>query len=97
MKCDFNKDESIGERCEMPTQILPAASLRDIPRLPAARVLIWVSNPLMGMALWSIGQAIFGMEEKFLPALREGRAAGQQPTSRNSAANALSPQTTESR
>jgi hypothetical protein len=51
----------------------------------------------MGMALWSIGQAIFGMEEKFLPALREGRAAGQQPTSRNSAANALSPQTTESR
>ena len=35
----------------MATQILPAASLRDIPRLPAARVLIWASNHLIWMVV----------------------------------------------
>src|SRR6266480_4003825 len=66
----------------MPTQILPAASLRSIPRLPAARVLVRASNHLMWMALWSIGQAIFRVEANVLPALREGRAARQRPISR---------------
>src|SRR6266403_406538 len=61
----------------MATQIRPAASLRDIPRLPAARVRIWASNHLMWMALWSIGRAIFRVEENVLPALREGRADTQ--------------------
>ena len=67
--------DCIGERCKMPTQLLPAASLRSIPRLPAARALVWASNYLILMVLWSIGRAIFRVESNFLPALREGRAA----------------------
>src|SRR5437870_6368996 len=94
MKCVLHKAGLIGKRCEMAMQLLPAACLGSIPGLPAARALVRASNHLIGMALWSIGQAILRIEEKFLPALREGRAAGQQPTSRNSAVNALSPATT---
>src|SRR5439155_19294138 len=81
MKCVFRKAGLIGKRCEMAMQILPAASLRSIPGLPAARALVRASNHLIGMALWSIGQAILRIEEKFLPALREGRAARQRPMS----------------
>ena len=57
----------------MPTQILPAASLRSADRLPAARGLLWVSNRLISIALWSIGWVIFRVASNFLPALREGR------------------------
>src|SRR5438552_15183813 len=71
----------------MPTQILPAASLRSIPRLPAVRVRVRASNHLIWMALWSIGQAIFRVGEEVLPALREGRAARPRPISRNSGRN----------
>jgi hypothetical protein len=55
----------------MSAEILPAASLRSISRLPAARVLAWASNYLILMVLWSIGWAIFQVESNFLPALRE--------------------------
>ena len=83
MTCAFHKDEWIRKWCEMPPQILPAASLRSIPRLPAARVLARASNHLIWMALWSIGQAIFRVEEDVLPALREGRAVRERPMSRD--------------
>jgi hypothetical protein len=82
--CCFHNAGLIGKRCEMAMQILPAASLRSIPRLPAARVLVRVSNHLMWMALWSIGRVILRVEANVLPALREGRAAGQRPVSRAS-------------
>src|ERR1700751_5790439 len=63
----------IGKRCKMPTQILPAASLRPAKRLPAARALLWVSNHLIWMGLWSIGQVVFGVESNF--SLLSGRDA----------------------
>src|SRR6266404_8519954 len=56
----------------MPTQILPAASLRNAKRLPAARALFSAPNYLICLALWSIGRAIFRVAANFLPALREG-------------------------
>ena len=84
----FSQRRMVGKRCEMPMQTLPAASLRSIPRLPATRVLVRACNHLMWIALWSIRQAILRVEENVLPALREGRAAGQRPTSRDTAANA---------
>src|SRR5437868_2605157 len=65
----------LRERCQMPTQSLPAASLRPADRLPAARVLLRVSNYLIHLGLWVIGAAIFGVPSWFLPALRE--AAGR--------------------
>src|ERR1700730_10594488 len=57
----------------MPTQILPAASLRSANRLPAARTLFRAANYLICMALWSIGRAMFRAASNFLPALRERR------------------------
>jgi hypothetical protein len=57
----------------MPTQILPAASLRNADRLPAARLLCRAANYLICTALWSIGRAIFRVTSNFLPALRERR------------------------
>src|ERR1700730_17866510 len=57
MKCVFYNDPPISERREMLTQSLPAASLRTVNRLPAARVLLRVSNYLIYMALWLIGPA----------------------------------------
>src|ERR1700739_906955 len=67
----------------MPTEIVPAASLRNLTRLPAARVLVWAYNCLRLMWLWSVGGAIFRVGADFLPALREGRTAKQPSTSRN--------------
>src|SRR5712671_2381022 len=67
----------------MPAEILPAASLRSITRLPVARALVWVSNHLIRMVLWSVGWAISRVEWNFLPALRERRTARQPSTSRN--------------
>src|SRR6266478_6328159 len=56
----------------MPTQILPAASLRSARSLPAARALLRVANYLICIALWSIGRGICRVASNFLPALREG-------------------------
>src|SRR6266446_4357110 len=55
----------------MSTQIVPAASLRNAKRLPAARTRSSASNYLICMALLSIGRAIFGVASNFVPALRE--------------------------
>src|SRR5216684_635541 len=61
----------ISERREMSTQSLPAVSLRTGNRLPAARVLLWVSNYLIFLVLSLIKPAISDLESSFLPALRE--------------------------
>ena len=66
----------------MPTQILPAASLRSAKRLPAARVLFSAANYLICMALWSIGRAIFRIAANFLPVLREGCRRSLSPLER---------------
>ena len=55
----------------MLTQSLPAASLRTGNRLPAAQVLLRVSNYLIYMVLWLIVPASSDLESSFLPALRE--------------------------
>src|ERR1700730_19230202 len=68
----------------MPRQILPAASLRNAQRLPAARALFLAANNLIYMALWSIGRAIFRGAANFLPALRERRVTGWRPDSHSS-------------
>src|SRR5882724_7947712 len=66
----------------MPTQSLPAASLRTAICLPAGRVLTRARNPLIYRVLWPIWRAISVAESIFLPALRETpggsrRSAGQ--------------------
>jgi hypothetical protein len=66
----------------MPRQILPAASLRSAQYLPATRALFRVSNYLICMTFWSIGQAIFRVAANFLPALREGRRPSLSPLER---------------
>src|ERR1700730_5493522 len=66
----------------MPRQILPAASLRNAQRLPAARALFLAANNLIYMALWSIGRAIFRGAANFLPALREGCCPSLSPLAR---------------
>src|ERR1700730_2963787 len=71
IKCCFYNIHLISERYEMLIQSLPAASLRTGNRLPAARVLLRVSNYLICMVLWLIGPARSGLESSFLPALRE--------------------------
>ena len=63
----------------MPTQIVPAASLRSTTRLPAAGALVRASNHLIWIVLWSIGRAIFRVASNFLPGLREGRAYQAAP------------------
>src|SRR5262249_33172473 len=55
----------------MPSQALPAASLKSSKRLPADRAMSWASIYLICMALWSIKRAIFRVEAAFLPALSE--------------------------
>jgi hypothetical protein len=67
LKCVFDNNHCIGERREMSTQILPAASLRTGDRLPAGRVLIQVSKYLVWMALSSIYWSIRGAVSIFLP------------------------------
>src|SRR5258707_15883671 len=51
-KCGFYNAHHISERRAMLTQSLPAASLRTGHRLPAARLLLRVSNYLIYMVLW---------------------------------------------
>ena len=55
----------------MPTQILPAASLRGANRLPAGRTPTGRSNHLIWTGLLAIGRAIFRAALHFLPAGRE--------------------------
>src|SRR5882724_8297424 len=62
------------DRCEMPTPSLPAASLSLHLRFPARRALLWAFNYLICLMLWSISEAIFQAQSRFLPALREGGA-----------------------
>src|SRR5882757_872871 len=62
---------AISERCEMPSQSLPAASLRATPRLPAARVLLRVASYLICLVLSAIATAISSVKSSFLPALRD--------------------------
>jgi hypothetical protein len=62
----------------MPTQILPAASLRSANRLPAARTLLRVANYLIRIALWSIGRAIVRVAANFLP-VSQGEAGSSAP------------------
>src|ERR1700730_4441253 len=66
----------------MPTQILPAASLRGAQRLRAARALFLAANYLICLALWSIGRAVFRAAANFLPALREGCRPSLSPLAR---------------
>src|SRR5438132_14146068 len=55
----------VSERCEMTGQSLPAASLRPADRLPAARMVLRVSNYLIYWALSAIGVAISGVASGF--------------------------------
>src|SRR6266404_3505011 len=75
--------------CQMPTQVLPAASLRSARRLPAARTLFRAANYLICMTLWSIGRAIFRAAANFLPALREGRGSSLTPLARGEGLSGL--------
>src|SRR6266436_2599179 len=60
----------------MPTQILPAASLRSANRLPAGRTLSWAANHLICLALWSIARAIFRAAANVVPASRDNIPSG---------------------
>ena len=62
----------------MPAEILPAASLRNITRLPAARVVAGVSNPLIEVVLRSIGRAIFGAKQIFSLLSGRGRRSSAE-------------------
>src|SRR5215470_7931614 len=73
--CVFLIIGSPQRACEMTTQSLPAASLRAANRLPAARVLILVSNYLICWALLPIRRVISGAETSLLPDLREAGGA----------------------
>ena len=60
----------------MSTQSLPAASLRTGNRLPADRMLLWVSKYLIWKILSSICSSICGAAPIFLPVLREAPGRG---------------------
>jgi hypothetical protein len=60
----------------MPTQRLPAASLRTANRLPAVRVPLGIANSLICRAVWPFRTAIFGVDSIFLPALSESARDG---------------------
>ena len=62
----------------MPTQSLPAASLRVAYRLPAGRVLMRVAMYLIYKVLWSIWRAFSVVKSSFLPALREAPEGGRR-------------------
>src|SRR6266850_6449639 len=75
LECVSDNNHCTGERREMSTQNLPAASLRTGNRLPASRVLLQVSKYLVWMALSSIYSSIRGAVSIFLPeAGRPGHA-----------------------
>src|SRR4029077_20815093 len=67
----------------MPTQSVPAASLRTVISLPAARVLLRVSNYLICRAFLADRAVDFRHRTEFLPELREapgGIGAGDGST-----------------
>jgi hypothetical protein len=65
-------------RCVMPTQTLPAASLRTAICLPAGRMLIRARNPLIYRVLWAIWRTISVVESIFLPESREAAGGGRR-------------------
>src|SRR6266404_7823004 len=69
--CVFDNYHFLGERREMSTQSLPAASLRTGNLLPAGRMLLWVPKYLIWTALSSICSLIRRDKSISLPALRE--------------------------
>src|SRR5260370_15061086 len=69
--CVLDNYHFLGERREMSTQSLPAASLRTGNRLPAGRARNWVSKYLIWTALSSICSSIRRDKSISLPALRE--------------------------
>src|SRR5260370_42625650 len=69
--CVLDNYHFLGERREMSTQSLPAASLRTGDRLPAGRARNWVSKYLIWTALSSICSSIRRDKSISLPALRE--------------------------
>src|SRR5437016_495399 len=75
--CDLYNTSVIGKRCEMPTQCLPAVSLRTAHLLPAGRVLVRLSNYLIYKVLWPIWRAFSGVESIFLPESREARGGSR--------------------
>ena len=62
----------------MPTQCLPAPSLRNARRLPAGRVLIRAGNPLIYRVLWPIWWAFSVVGSIFLPESREAAGGGRR-------------------
>ena len=62
----------------MPTNSLPAASLRIEGGLPAGGMRLWFPNHLICLVLWSIEQWFLDAQSRLLPVLREtpGRPAG---------------------
>src|SRR6266446_5681969 len=78
LTCVFDNHDSLGERREMSTQSLPAASLRAGNLLPAGRARNWVSKYLIWTVLSSICSLIFGASSMFLPALREAPGSNQR-------------------
>src|SRR5262245_7247760 len=61
IKCYFFERPFDQRAVQMPTQSLPAASLRTVSSLPAARVLLKVSNYLIRRAFWPIGRSTSGI------------------------------------
>src|SRR6266436_9430780 len=74
----------------MSPQTLPAASLRTGNRLPAGRVLLWLSKYLIWNILSSICSSICGAATIFLPVLREapGRGSARSDDRNNPVAQA---------
>src|SRR5215470_6200085 len=73
----FSHVHPISQRCKMPTQSVPAASLRTVISLPA-RVLLRVSNYLIYSAFSPIGRSTSGIESS--SSLSSGRQRRLQIT-----------------
>src|SRR6266478_6768442 len=76
--CCLDNYHFLGERREMSTQSLPAASLRTGNLLPAGRMLLWVPKYLIWTALSSICSLIRRDKSISLPALREAPGSNRR-------------------
>src|SRR5438874_4781784 len=65
--CIVSNHHFTGERREMSTERLPAASLRTGDLFPTGRMLLWISMYLIRGALSSICSSICGARSIFLP------------------------------
>src|SRR4029077_2838455 len=74
--CLYHNTYLVRKGASMPTQSLPAPSLRTAICLPAGRMLTRASNPLIYRILCAIWRAISVAGSIFLPALREARGSG---------------------